>query len=820
MKTFLTSLMSLLMTFASALAVNYNLTTFQPDETLTDDQLVEIDTISNGAELTLKIRINGVKVELANPEDSTYSIRLPKFGVATAKGSADVPRGLFYLPVPAGLNHAVVRSVEIDTVCHYLKLAPAQRLLPVGAFESYPSTKNQSAFVRLAEKGNLLNNHCVGIVVSPVGYDIGNAEISIPQNLVVTLGFDSIELAPDSSNEPPIIASEKRLESDSVNNLKKALRTSTDINLLDSLSRFRGMPIYIIFSPSPIFDEAAMKLRDWKRRIGYNAIFINSADLNQIENPAPSDLIIRSCKFLYTGLSDRWNIGPDTLPDEFINFLIFGDYNLASSFEYTFPDYIGDSNELPSFYKSITSDMYGATNGGDWYGSDDIMAYSSIGRIPCATSLQANSAVSKIIAYESKLLDPSYEQNFVISFASEFLDANLDDCEDTRWIETLYKWENHIDPIYGCDIPLLLAKKDGVTPLYWNDTRNGGRLPMDLKYKTDWNADTKSITESFTTSDYLFYMGDSPENGSWSLPAFNLFNAMRLDNAENTPLVVSIASFTGRMNASNKMMPQLLFNPNGGMAGGIGISEAVMPSYQTRIFDALATSQWSEQLDGFDFPWENGRVHNVYLGEMNRFVGKYLNTKYPDYMNSYNKQVAMTMHCIGDPTLLLPDAPKMKGEIRVIKSLGECIIQVVDDSDKSYSFVLVSDDGKVKAHYGKSYTTTILANESYHLYVNDFSSIPKYYGVIKGSAKPNPFKLSPINSTNLNMSTGFEYGGMSENENGMIIVSNLQGTNIHKYECNGAESTVYVSFEDYPTGIYKAVLIGEDGKSESITLTK
>lgn len=822
MKPFLACFMSLLMTFGSAFAVNYNLTTFQPDETLTDDQLVEIDTISNGAELTLKIRINGVKVELSNQEDSSYSIRLPKFGVATAKGSADVPRGFFYLPIPLGCNVAAMHDLKIDTIVQSIKLAPAKPLARLNEDDCDFSLKEQNVFVRLANNGRMLNDHSAGIIISPIGYNAENKDVTFLTNMSLTLQFNHIglDVASDEKNVTALSYKPNELTPKTKNNAKFSLAFNNNIDFTDSLSMNEGMPMYLIISPSPKFDKAAFELRNWKRKLGYNAIVINSDVLNQLENPAPSDLPIRLCRFIYTCVSNRWNTGANTLPDESMNFLIFGDNSLASPGEYSFADFIGESNELPSFYDKIVSDMYGATNGGSWEGEDDIMAYSSIGRIPCNTSAQASSAVSKIIAYESKLMDPSYEENYVISFASEFLDENLDDCEDTRWIETVYKWQNHIDPYYDCDIPLLLAKKDGVTPLYWNSKNNGGKLPKDLKFKTDWNADSKSVAEGFNTSDYVFYIGNSSENGSWSLPAFSTSNAMHLDNADNTPVVVSVASFTGRMNTSYKMLPQLLFNPHGGMVGGIGISEMVMPSYQAKIFDALATSQWSEQITGYDFPWENGRVHNVYLGEMNRFVGKYLNTKYPDYINSYNKQVAMTMHCIGDPTLLLPDALKMQGEIRILNSLGSCEISVADKSDKSYSFVLVDEDGNITSHYGKYFNPRMVVGKKYHLYVNDFSSIPKYYGVIQAYLKPGPIKLSPLNSTNLNMSTGFRYEGMNECETGLIVISNLQGTNVHTYECCGRDNIVTINFDEYPNGVYKAVLIGENGKSEAITLMK
>lgn len=822
MKTFLATLMSLLMTFASALAVNYNLTTFKPDETLTDDQLVEIDTISNGAELTLKIRINGVKVELANPEDSTYSIRLPKFGVATAKGSADVPRGLFYIPIPNGYNIASFQDIEIDSVVQSLKLAPAKTLMQIKDDELISSMKLQNIFVRPANNGRMLNDHCAGIIMSPIGYDPDCKKVTVLSRLSLTLQFNNVRQ--DATSEANEIDTpyhtRKGINQSAKNSSMSSVVAKSSIDLSDSISKYPGMPIYLIISPSPKFDDAAKKLKDWKKRLGYNTIFINSDLLNQIENPAPSDLPIRLCRYFYSGVSEKWNTGTNILPDEHINFLIFGDYSNASSFSYTFSDYIGESNDIPSFYENIMSDMYGATNGGRWEGEDDLIAYSSIGRIPCSTSEQANSAVSKIIAYERKLMDSAYEQNFVVSFASEFLDEDLDGCEDTRWIETIYKWENHIDPIYGYDVPLLLAKKDGVTPLYWNSSRNGGILPKDLKYKTDWKADARSLSDRFKTSDYLFFMGNSNLNGEWSCPGFTLADAIQLDNTDNTPIVVSIASHTGRMNNSYRMLPQLLFNPNGGMVSGIGISEAVMPSYQAKIFDALATSQWSEQLDGYDFPWENGRVHNVYLGEMNRFVGKYLNTKYPDYIDSYNKQTAMTMHCVGDPTLVLPDAPKMQGDIRILSLLGSCNISVADKSDKSYSFVLVDEDGNISSHYGKYFNPLLVARKKYQLYVNDFSSIPKYYGVIEAYLKPGPIKLSPLNSTNLNMSTGFHYEGMNESETGVIVISNLQGTNVHTYECCGKENIVTINFSEYPSGVYKAVLIGENGKSEAITLTK
>lgn len=804
--------MSLLMTFASALAVNYNLTTFQPDETLTDDQLVEIDTISNGAELTLKIRINGVKVELANPEDSTYSIRLPKFGVATAKGSADVPKGLFYLPVPNGYNHVRIKSVSVDSVSHRINIKPAQTFVPGENIGVQHPIAAKQVLVELANNGQLLNRNEIGVIISPVGYNPNTGKAVFSKEILAEFSLDEITNDYFTRERQQTILSDKQKSYLSLLSSNGAQVSNPEVLNIN-------FPWYIIIVPNDNYYSGARLLKDWKQQLGYNTFVIRNSDLTYLEENYSKDLPLEVCRFIVGGLLGGDNMWRKEVSPEMIKAVLFGTTNDIRPHTYQFDDFVGQNHEYPSSYQSISSDMYGATCVDVSDENTDLEPEVSVGRIPCNSLAQSLLAALRVKNYEMNLISENFEPKNVMHLCTEFLDENRDNCEDMRWVETVAQWPNRIDPYVDFDFPYLFAKEDGVAPLYWNSSEFGGKLYYNIR-DADWTSNATNIVSAFPLSDYILFMGRSDVNRGWKLPNFAPNDVKSIATNAHFPVVLSISSLTGKMEQSTDLMPQLLFGAQGGMAGGIAPSGPIMPSYYHLIMDALLGSQWSRDIIGYYYPHPENKYNNVFLGDWNRAIGKFLNIYYPDYMYSYNRQTAMLMHTVGDPALLLPNAPRLNATVSVSTTRnGRCSIQVAN-ADKDYGIIVSSNNGVIASAYGTSLSTDIPQGEEVSVCVNDFVSVPRMFRISNGLAvAESPITLTVKGSSNLNSAEGFSYQGVTSDSNASIYVTNMQGTFFRQYECD-EDNEKWINFTDYPNGIFKAILIGDNGKSESITLYK
>ncbi|RZL08793.1 MAG: hypothetical protein EOP40_11925 [Rubrivivax sp.] len=240
---------------------------------------------------------------------------------------------------------------------------------------------------------------------------------------------------------------------------------------------------------------------------------------------------------------------------------------------------MGDSEFLPTHYDQNNS-WDNALNAGDmWYGqflpgaTATTIPPFGIGRFPVDTLAQANTIVSKVMAFEnSPPANPFFGNDYYsrLTFASYFQGSGP---TDERWfVETSEIVRNHaLSKGYS---PARLYNADaGANPQNYN---GGASLPAALKKPTfAWDANSADIVAAINQGTSILYHRDHGWWTGWGDPSFSTGNLASVSVTNNQfPVVFSI-----------------------NCASGIFDNETVNASYKTPGSGTLinsATTYWAE----------------------------------------------------------------------------------------------------------------------------------------------------------------------------------------------------------------------------------
>lgn len=235
--------------------------------------------------------------------------------------------------------------------------------------------------------------------------------------------------------------------------------------------------------------------------------------------------------------------------------------------------FVGDSEFLPTSYDQNNS-WDNALNAGDmWYGqflpgaTATTIPPFGIGRFPVDTLAQANTIVSKVMAFEnSPPANPIFGQDFYsrLSFASFFQtrDGNGNTpTRDKRWfVETSEIVRDHAVG-KGYNVARLYNADGDANPLFYN---GGAGIPNALKKPTfAWDADAGDIAAAVNQGTAILYHRDHGWWTGWGDPSFGTGSLGSISVTNNEfPVVFSINCASGIFD--NETVNATYVTPGGG----------------------------------------------------------------------------------------------------------------------------------------------------------------------------------------------------------------------------------------------------------------
>jgi hypothetical protein len=233
--------------------------------------------------------------------------------------------------------------------------------------------------------------------------------------------------------------------------------------------------------------------------------------------------------------------------------------------------FMGDSEYVPTHYD--TKNIWDiANNAGDmWYGqfapgsTAETVPTIGLGRIPVDTLAQANTVVSKVIAFEnSPPANPAFGSDFYnrLTFASYFQSSGS---TDSRWfVETSEMVRDHLVP-KGYNVARLYTAAASSTPKFYN---SGAMIPADLQKPTfAWNATRTDIAAAINKGSALVYHRDHGWWDGWGDPSFVTSDLSLVSVTNNQfPVVFSINCASGVFDNETVDLPGFKYGTGYGMS--------------------------------------------------------------------------------------------------------------------------------------------------------------------------------------------------------------------------------------------------------------
>jgi hypothetical protein len=235
--------------------------------------------------------------------------------------------------------------------------------------------------------------------------------------------------------------------------------------------------------------------------------------------------------------------------------------------------FMGDSEYLPTHY-DLGNAWDNAQNAGDmWYGQFLAGATATtippfgIGRFPVDTLAQANTIVSKVIAFEnSPPANSVFGQDFYsrLTFASFFQTRDSNGTtltRDKRWfVETSEMVRDHAVGL-GYSVARLYDADADANPLFYN---GGASIPAALKKPGfAWNASVNDVAAAVNQGTAILYHRDHGWWTGWGDPSFGTGNLGLFSVTNNQfPVVFSINCASGIFD--NETVNATYVTPGGG----------------------------------------------------------------------------------------------------------------------------------------------------------------------------------------------------------------------------------------------------------------
>jgi hypothetical protein len=236
---------------------------------------------------------------------------------------------------------------------------------------------------------------------------------------------------------------------------------------------------------------------------------------------------------------------------------------------------MGDTEKVPTHYDAPHSSQ-AARNAGDmWFGQflpgagPETIPVLGIGRFPVDTLSQAQTMVSKVVAFENfPPANPIVGQDFYsrLTFAS-FFEWDGATTQDDRWFaEVTERVRNHA-VAKGYAVERIYKASPSANPLTW---RSGAAVPLALrKPGFAWNGASADIVDAVNNGTALLYHRDHGGPSGWGDPAFGIGNLASISVTNNEyPVVFSINCASGLFDNETVNLPPQFIAPGLGVNVG------------------------------------------------------------------------------------------------------------------------------------------------------------------------------------------------------------------------------------------------------------
>jgi hypothetical protein len=236
---------------------------------------------------------------------------------------------------------------------------------------------------------------------------------------------------------------------------------------------------------------------------------------------------------------------------------------------------MGDAEKVPTHYDQPNS-WQSARNAGDmWYGQflpgagPETIPPIGIGRFPVDTLSQAQTMVSKVVAFENfPPANAVVGQDFYsrLTFASFFEWDGLTTQDDRWFAEVTERVRNHAVS-KGYAVERIYKANPSANPLTW---RSGAAVPLALrKPGFAWNGASADIVNAVNNGSALLYHRDHGSPDGWGDPAFGIGNLASISVTNNKyPVVFSINCASGLFDNETVNLPPQFVAP------GLGVNVA------------------------------------------------------------------------------------------------------------------------------------------------------------------------------------------------------------------------------------------------------
>lgn len=366
--------------------------------------------------------------------------------------------------------------------------------------------------------------------------------------------------------------------------------------------------------------------------------------------------------------------------------------------------FMGDVEYVPTHY-DLQNIWDSAKNAGDiWYGqflpgaTATTIPPFGIGRFPVDTLAQANTIVSKVMAFEnSPPPNPIFGQDFYsrLTFASYFQGSGS---TDQRWfVEVTERVRDHAVGL-GYSVPRLYTADASATPTFYN---SGAAMPADLnKPGFAWNATKTDIANAINQGSALVFHRDHGWWDGWGDPSFGTGDLSLVSVTNNQfPVVFSINCASGVFDNETVDLPGNI------VGGGYGMSPSAVYWAETFLRKAdgalavIGDSRQSSTTDNNQLTY--GLFDGVFPGLITSFgtnspvqrLGDLLN-----YAKTYISDVAngsqANQHPL-DSTQSRPGIVDLRQELNIYNLLGDPTLKLRVAPPWKFSIPIVSLEGAI-----------------------------------------------------------------------------------------------------------------------------
>ena len=455
------------------------------------------------------------------------------------KGFPELPTTGFPLALPVDLRTAASVNVRPEGTVRSMDA----RLFPVQPVETAESGNRQlpkfeydaPLWLRGAKSaGQFLGGDALfkgeanieSFRFSPYGYDPARLALTWHDSYLVTIKhsagpcfrYDWLAVPPTTNGGIPADAIDRHIEALPLPMLKYALNQPLlDKRCASVTLAPNPLGARFIIVTHPNFVAAANTLRAHKEALGISTLVVSTQSISGGAAPTATKTQIRNWLENYTNthaVKPKWLL------------------------------LMGDAEYIP------THAAAGNNTGDMWYGQFAPGATSTtvpgigIGRFPVDTLGQAQTMVSKVIAFEnSPPANPLIGQDFYsrLTFASYFESFGT---RDDRWfVEVSEKVRNHAVG-QGYSVERIYTTEASANPTQY---RGGGAVPAALrKPGFAWNGNSTDIINAVNQGTALLYHRDHGSKDGWGDPGFGIGHLASISVTGNQyPVVFSINCASG-----------------------------------------------------------------------------------------------------------------------------------------------------------------------------------------------------------------------------------------------------------------------------------